>query len=192
MSAASSLFSDERNRRTVWLALAVVAIGLAALWGYGRLVASRDRAAAAAAELADCRGFADAIVAARRTPSLAASDEPQTELNRRIERAAKAAKLPGGAVAKIGAERQARLDPQTVRRSRQVDLRGVTLRQAMTFLHALTAADPGLTVADLRLTAPLDGGTGGDAGDRWAVEANLAYQTADAAEGSAVARASRP
>ncbi len=183
MSAASSIFSDEKNRRTVWLALAVLAAGLAAVWGYGRLVESRGRAAAAAAELAECRGYADAIADARKTPSLAASDEPQTELNRRIERAAKSAKLPGGAVARIGAEQQTRLDPQTVRRSRSVELRGVTLRQAMTFLYNLTAADPGLTVADVRLTAPrTDGGGGKEAGDRWAVDVTLAYRADAPAE----------
>ena len=168
----SDVMSDARNRRTVWLALAVLAAALAAVWCYGKLVASREQAAAAAAELAECRRYADAIGEGRKAPSLASAEQPQAELGRRIERAAKAAKLPAGGVERIGAEQQARLTPQTVRRSRQVILRGVTLRQTMTFLHELSAADRGLRVQDLRLTAP----RGDAAGDRWGVEATLAYE----------------
>ena len=122
MSVAADVMSDARNRRTVWLALAVLAAALAAVWCYGKLVASREQAAAAAAELAECRRYADAIVDGRKAPSLASAEQPQAELGRRIERAAQAAKLPAGGVERIGAEQQARLTPQTVRRSRQVIL----------------------------------------------------------------------
>jgi hypothetical protein len=53
-----------------------------------------------------------------------------------------------------------------------VQLRGVTLRQALTFFHAVAGAGrPSLRLSQVRLTAA----SAGDASDRWAVESTLTY-----------------
>lgn len=160
----------------------VVAVGLAGAcaWGYARLVAARDSANDAAENLAESRALAAQIKARQSggaAVALAGADEPNpSELIRRIESAAKAADLPPSAVERIepaplrqldGAEEGLREKPTSVQ------LRGVTLKELFTFLHAAGGGgrESGLRLSDVRLTAP----SPDDTGDRWQIEGTLTY-----------------
>jgi hypothetical protein len=146
-----------------------------------RLVAARDAAASAAADLAECRRLAVAIESKRGPsnvlPANGRAADSGAEVTRRIEGAAKSAGLPAGAIERI--------EPAPVRpvegeagdrgiseKPTSVQLRGVTLRQALTFFHAVGGAGrPSLRLSQLRLTAA----SPNDASDRWAVESTLTY-----------------
>jgi hypothetical protein len=174
-----------RERMLVGLTLAAALCGGVAVGG-ARLVSAREAADAAAADLAECRRLAGTIEARRGTPSAPRADardaDSGAEVTRRIESAAKSAGLPAGGIERI--------EPAPVRpvdngrgargvseKPTVVQLRGVTLRQALTFFHAVGGAGrPSLQVSQARLTAASEGG----AGDRWAVESTLTYPVSSA------------
>jgi hypothetical protein len=173
-----------RERMLVGVTLAAALCGGVA-YGAARLVAARDAADAAATDLADCRRLAGTIESRRGTSptgmrSKAAHDgDAGAEVTRRIESAAKSAGLPAGGIERIepapvrpvengtAGGRDASSEKPTI-----VQLRGVTLRQTLTFFHAVagTGRSP-LRLSQLRLTAA----SADDAHDRWAIESTLTY-----------------
>jgi len=133
-----------------------------------------------ASDLSACRDAASRIEQLRRRPAVAGSREVQaTELSRRIEASARAAEMPDGALDQIEPQPPRRVGDTPYRQTpTRVRLRGVTLQQLFTFLHALAAEDasgPGLRLEALRLSAP----RGEEAGDRWTAEATLTYLVYD-------------
>jgi hypothetical protein len=171
-----------RERILVGVTLTAALCGGVAL-GAVRLVAARDAAETAATELAECRRLAGTIEARRGTSSTNARANARgvdagAEVTRRIEGAAKSAGLPAGGIERIEpvpvrqVENGAVGDRAASEKPTIVQLRGVTLRQALTFFHA--AAGPGrpsMRLSQVRLTAA----SADDANDRWAVESTLTY-----------------
>jgi hypothetical protein len=170
-----------RERMLVGVTLAAALCGGMAV-GAVRLAAAREAADAAAADLAECRRLAGTIESPRALSIARHADaragDAGTEVTRRVESAAKSAGLPAGAIERIepapvrplenatGGGRGASEKPTTVQ------LRGVSLRQALTFFHVVAGAGrSSLRLSQVRLTAaPAD-----DANDRWAVESTLTY-----------------
>ncbi len=171
---------SESNRRAVAIVSAalVLAVASAAAWCGSTLSDAKQAAADAAADTADCRRLADQVAAARRAP---ASGGPATDdLGPRLERALAAADVDAEALARVAPQ-----PPRPIagtglaRRSTQVELRLVTVRQALSFVSALVADGPaGVTLDSFRLTTPAaDAGAppGGD--DDWDVELSVSQVT---------------
>ncbi len=143
-------------------------------WGYLRLNAAREAAGLAATNLAECRRLATKIEAARGPAGLAPGvREPRAEeLIRRIEAGAKAAEFPETSIDRIEPGPAQRVGDGPLReKPTVVHLRGVTLRQVFTFLHGVSSGRSGLSLKQIRLSAP----SPDDAGDRWSVETTLTY-----------------
>jgi hypothetical protein len=170
-----------RERMLVGVTVAAALCGGVAL-GAARLVAARETADAAAAGLAECRRLAGTIES-QRGPSSAVHADARggrrgAEITRRVESAAKSAGLAAGAVERIEPAPARPVERGTVggrgmsEKPTVVQLRAVTLRQALTFFHAVAAAGrPSLRLSQVRLTAA----STDDASDRWAVESTLTY-----------------
>ena len=169
------------RERTLVLTTVAVALSGATLWGYTRLVEARDAANVAAADLAECRRLA-ALLGPSSAPDSsdnAPQDRPEDDdqdLTRRIESSARSAAVPEDAIERIEPAASQRLpDGKLLERPSVVHLRGVTLRQVFTFLHAAVRVGGGdgarspIGLTQVRLSAPAPA----DTGDRWSLEATL-------------------
>ena len=158
----------------------VVAIGVAGfialaglnIWAYSEWADQYDAAANSATALAECRATADQIALLRERPVLAGAREMgSSEITPRIEKAALAAGLSATDLVRISPEPARRLGESPYReQSTEVVVEGVSLRQSVELLHAITNGQPGLRVKEIRLSAP----QAADTRDRWTLEATLA------------------
>jgi hypothetical protein len=172
-----------RERLLVTATLAAALCG-GAVWGAVRLIAARDAAHTSAVDLTDCRRLA-AMVEGRRglmgnAGASADSAENGSQVTRRIESAAKAAGFGADAIERIEPEALPRVsdgasgNSEVDEKPTTVELRGVTMRQALTFFHAVGAAagHPSLRLTQARLSAA----NADSAGDQWDVESTLSYR----------------
>ena len=159
------------HRLSYWLSGLVLAMAVVTAWSHGKLQESRDAAAATSRDLSDCRRLAADIRRLRQQPAVASGRELQVaELAQRIERAAVDAGVSPQAIVRIAPESARRLSETPYReRPTRVDLRGVSLRQLVGFLHRLSAAGPDLQARHLRVSAPRTSG----ASALWNVELTL-------------------
>jgi hypothetical protein len=142
-------------RMKVYLVLLFVLMGFITAWSVGNLLAARSAAEAAAKNLGDCRRFEQQIMRLRSRPALAAERERlATEIVGPIDKAARDAGIP--------AERLVRISPEAAQRvcetaykekPTRVFMRNVTLQRVTAMAHGLTAAEGGLNLKSLRLTA---------------------------------------
>jgi hypothetical protein len=127
-------------------------------------------------------GDAEAIAAALRRRAGFSVDSPRTEQG---TGGAVGFTITGGLAPAAGGPRVAHgplLERPTV-----VQLRGVTLRQLFTFLHATATGRSRLGLKQIRLSAP----AAADTGDKWSVEATLAQLVRAPADDAAVREESR-
>ncbi len=161
------------SSRTTWLfrlLLPLSCVVMTTAWGSVRLWSSHDRALAAAAELFAARNSAGRIVAMKRQTFSTGKQGPDTELRRRIGEAAQSAGVPSAAIESISQQAPRPLKgTQFEERPTQLQLRQVTMRQWVTFLHTLTADGSALRVGSIRLVAPREQ----QAGDQWNAEATI-------------------
>lgn len=144
------------HRRQAWLACTLlIALGLASAWSVQWMGEQRDYAAAAAADLADCRSHVAAIQMLRKQPAIASIDDVGVRrLGERINAAAQEAKLDPAALEGVTPQSARRLgDSAYLMKPTALALRGVSMAQTAAFLHHLTQGS-GLTVRELRLRAP--------------------------------------
>jgi Tfp pilus assembly protein PilO len=161
------------RRQTLLVVLLLVLSSVAVLWSYA-VMADRQRAAQRAArETTLCRQLADRIEQLRHRPSLAGSQELATsELAKLVEQAATASQLSADNLVRIAPEPARRIGEGPYKeKPTQVLLRNVNFRHVLKFLHTLSKPSTGLSVRQIRLTAPREQ----EAVDRWAVEATLSY-----------------
>jgi hypothetical protein len=179
--------SADRRWRLYVALTAVTLLGLAG-WSWSRLAGTEDDAGRAAEDLAACRQLADHVTALSRQPLLAGTREwAPTELTRRIERAARDARMDPSCLVRISPEDARKVgggDGSYREQPTQLQLRQVSVPQLATFLHVLTATGGdesagggggGLRVSALRLSAPRGREGETAAGDLWSVEATLTY-----------------
>ena len=150
------------------LLILLVSVG----WSYTIYADARGGASSAAADEAESARLVGRIEQLRQRPAVAGTRELRvTELTARVEEAAAKAGCPEGSIVRIDPEGARRVeDSAYVEKPTQVLVRGVTMQQALTFLHSLAAGDGGLRLKSTRLaTVP------GEEGDRWQVECTWAY-----------------
>ena len=142
------------------------------VWSAAQLAGSRAEESAARQDLADCRGMVGRVRSLRQRPAVAGTATIGTaDLSRRIDQAARAADLADGSILRIEPGPARRVgESNYLEVPTQVQLRQLTLEQLFAFFHGV-ASDAGLNVRDVRLSAP----RGEENGDRWTVEATLAY-----------------
>ena len=140
------------------LAGLIVVLVVAALWCVSVLGDSRKQARSAVENLAVCQRLAVDIQALRQRPAIAGQPGIElTNLARRIDSAKAAAGIPDASLVRIEPQEPRRLaDGPYMEQLTQVALRQVTMQQCITFLHALSDERSGLSVRELRLTAPQD------------------------------------
>ncbi len=155
--------------------IAVLAVLLAVLAGYSRqsLQAARAVAIAAETDLAACRKLARVLDTLDRDASRATDpSQRDVELRRNVERAAAAAGVPDDSLKRMIPESSTRVgDTPYKEHPTRIDLRNVTRRQIVTLLHSLLAAEDGLRIKTIRLTAPKPD----DTTDLWNAEVLLTY-----------------
>lgn len=137
-------------------------IGIAAVLAIGNVLAFAEfhagqaSARAAAENLGECKRVADEIETLRQRPATSTLEtQSVSELSKRMEEAMKFAQLPAACLIRV--------DPQAARRvantefkqqSTSLELRGVTLKQLIQFLHKLESSQAGLQTSSLHLAAP--------------------------------------
>jgi hypothetical protein len=146
-------------------------------WAWSRLSTSRESAAVAAQDLADCNALVKRIESLRRQPTVADSREiAQADLSSRIDDAARAAGCPD-AVGQILPDPPRRIgETNYLEVPTQVRLKApVSLEEMFTFLHDLSGGgvtvSPRLRLRTIRLGAPRTE----DADEKWLVESTLTY-----------------
>ena len=144
-----------------------------AFWSYGRLSDRRAAAIGAGNDAVACVRLAAGIEALSRQPTQADSKELQVrDLTRRIEQSASQAGIEMENLIRIWPQPATRIsDTPYKKKSTQVLLRQVSLRQVIRFHHALETDSPGLGVTGLRLTAPRRENTNG----LWSAESTLTH-----------------
>lgn len=168
---------DTSQRNQILMAASVVALTLLMAWGYAQFTASRSEAIASAEDLEICRRLAHELQALKAKPLRAALEaRSSTEVAGRIEAAAKTANLPISSVIQI--------DPQSPRRvgntpykeqPTHVELRDVTLKQLLVFVHTLASDELKLDLAEVRLSAPRDEPSAAPTEERWMAELALTH-----------------
>ncbi len=159
------------KRKGIQAALLAGLLAAVALWSGGVMMGARHRAIEAKQGLEGVQRCALAIEALRDRPTLAADRERlDGEMAGLIEKQASS----------LGMSRPARISPEPPQRvgessykekPTQVALRGVTIEQAVRFVHALCAADAALNVKSLRLTPPSVDNPAG----KWSADVVLTY-----------------
>ena len=160
------------SRKYILIASTLAAVLAAALaWSWEYFEDQRSAAFAAAEETESCRRLADQIAAQRRsavanTPELVR----QLELTRRIAHAAVDAHLPARVLDRIENDppRHA-ADGAYLEKPTRIVLRGVTLRQLVTLLHAVGRPAEGVRVERIHLSAPSES----PESQAWSAEATL-------------------
>jgi hypothetical protein len=160
-----------RERTLMFATLLAAALG-AVLWSYIRLADARAAAQASADAVADCSRLASRIASQRGGGvPIPSSREPESqELIKRIESGAKSAGFTEASIDSIEpGEAQPLEDAPYNQLPTTVQLRGVTLQQLFTFLHAVGTGKSGLQLKHIRLSTAEPN----DPGDRWSVETTL-------------------
>lgn len=163
--------SDKRR----WITPCISAVLLVGnLLAYLELRASQTCARAAADSLAECQAIAADIATLRRQPSkVTLQAHSVTELSSQVEQAMKFAQLPANCLVRV--------DPQPARRMTASDfkeqptsleLRAVTLKQLIQFLHKLESNGAGLRTKSLQLAASVKIAADG-AAETWNVQVVL-------------------
>ncbi len=147
--------------RQRWIgALLVLSLVLTAAHSWAELNRQRDALAHQSARLTDCRRLGDEVRSLRERPPVAGEREMKhTDLAHRIETASKAAGVRPDQVLRIWPEAATRVGESPYkRRPTQVILQALTLKQTLTFLHAVAIREgdghADLHVEAVRLTAP--------------------------------------
>ncbi len=154
--------------RAGWVVTAAVAAALAgaAAWAASSLGDAEQAAADAAADTAACRRLVGQITAMGE--GAAPADAGGEDVGPRIERAMAAAEIDADALTRVAPQ-----PPRQGRRSTQVGLRSVTLRQALSFVSALVNGR-GVSLESFRLTVPAAEGT---SDGEWDVELSVSQAT---------------
>lgn len=142
-----------------WLRVGLVLIAVAAIFAVystWRVHEARTGLEQNVALLNEIERYARQVQTHRQAPRLVSDREMElTLLARLIERAADGAGVPRQALDRIWPQPIRRVgDTAYQRKSTQLVVRGVTLPQAVQFLHALTQSDTPLSIDTLRLSAP--------------------------------------
>jgi hypothetical protein len=144
-----------QKRQAILVGVMVAMLAIAAAWSLKWMLQQREDARCASNDLAECEDMAAAI--AQRRDKLAATTTVAAgtqELGKRIEAASRQAQLPATALEGVFPQSGQRVgNSPYVHRPTAIALRGLSLGQLATFLHALTDG-PGLGVRDLRLRSP--------------------------------------
>jgi hypothetical protein len=167
------------NRRPLaLLSIAIALLLFVAVWSYGVLASSRQAALDASADLSTCMKLAGRIQASKNKPSLIGTHDLQaTELTKRIEGAATRAGIPAERLVRVWPEQARRVGNSPHKETpTQALLRGVSIQQAVTLLHALSSGEEnvdsgGLQVRSLRFIAPREG----ERSEGWTVETTVSY-----------------
>jgi hypothetical protein len=148
--------------------------GLAAadLWIWFELTSARSSAVAATSNRAYCQQLATRIRGLREAPAVAQSQAiAASELVRRIERAMASAELAPDRLGSVLPEAPKRVeDSPYVERPTNLQIRSVSLRQLVSFLHAVTS-DSGLRITSIRLAEPREE----TAVDAWNADVTVSY-----------------
>ncbi len=144
------------RRMSIQLALLAALLVLTAVWSYGGMARGRRRALAAAADTADCARMAARIRRAAVRPVKASEFERlATETTGIIERSARSAQIPADRLVRISPEPPQRLGESVYKeKPTAVLLKSVSMKQLVVMMHTLVAAEFGLNVKSLRLSAP--------------------------------------
>ena len=160
-------------RRFLILVASIALLGLALTgWAYSRLTSASDRCRRAAAELRDCEMLAQKIQGAAQAPMVVGQVELESaELAGRLEAFARSAAVPLEQIARITPEPVRRIGSSAyVEKITRIELRNVTLPQAMTLLHPFEAGEPPLKVRSLRISMPRNAAA---SQELWNIEANF-------------------
>ena len=163
------------SRRTQLLIALLIAAGLAAAVAYSWQQKRQEAAEASLRDLEVCNADVADLARWNSGPT---SDAPLTadnpELNRRLHEAAAEAGMP---------DELASIDPGQPRQIRETEysetpvflrLNSVTVRQFVTFLHSLSAHDPGVRTKSIELGSP-GGPAPGRGSESWTADVTLAY-----------------
>ena len=161
------------RRQTILLAILGGLLGLTAFWCYGRLVAGRQAALTAQADLAACRHMAAQIQALSRRRAFAEEHERRSaDVVAPVEQAAKTAGIAGDRLIRVTPMPPRRIEETPYKeKPTQVILKRVTLEQLVRLLHRLGEGDQPLRSAAVRLVAP----DRQDTGPLWDAEVVLTY-----------------
>jgi hypothetical protein len=154
-------------RTSIAILTICLATVLCGAWSWESLDDQRSAAVAAATELAACRALASQITASRLAPIIAPRPADFTAV---IASAAAQAGLAEGSLDHVdpGSDRRNQ-DGSAIPRQIDLSIRQATLRQIITFAHALSAPPGELRATRLRLTS-----SGADGGG-WAAQMTLTY-----------------
>lgn len=157
--------------------LLVLVLAAGAGWSVHRLHVQSQAAERMVDQLAECRVLVHKIKALQNKPSMAAASAmPMTDLARLIEDAAKEAGLSLAKLIRISPNPAQRLgETPYQRKPTQVLLRGVSLEQAIRFLHAVQQHDRELHVTAVRLSAAREPARQTPGSEQWTLEATLSY-----------------
>lgn len=160
------------RRQGMLIGLMLLMLAVGAGWSVNRMLTARAEAGLAAADRAEARRVAEAIVALRDQPAVAATRAMgERQLIQRIETAAADVGLPADALEGTFPQNARRVgDSPYLRKPTAITLRAVSLEQLTAFLAELTA-ESNLTVDDLRLRVP----HGDNDGELWDAEATITY-----------------
>jgi hypothetical protein len=160
-----------QKRESVMLAAgAAVLLVAAAWWCHGWMTEKRRAAKVAAADLAECRSDAIAILSARgRVKTAPGGDAGETDLGRRVDLALAAAQINSDSLdGVIDQPPRPAGDSAYLIQPTRLRLSGVSLGQLSAFLYHLTDGS-GLSVRDIRLQVP----RGETARTAWDAEATV-------------------
>ncbi len=134
----------------------IAALIIAGIWSFVEYRASAEQVELASADLAECQRLSADIKQMKSLPTFAAleADSPRRTAER-IESAVDQAALPETALVRIQPQSPYRIGNSTYRIwPTRLELKQVTLAQITAFAHALSHADEGLAVRDLRVWYP--------------------------------------
>ncbi len=161
------------TRQAAIAGVVAVACLSGALYTAAELGAARADCAAAAGLLAEVRQFGEELDAVRRQGGADAPDPG--DLMQRIHRATRDSGIAADRVVQITPRRPRTVDRTVlIEHAVRVNLRRVTLRQLVMFVHGVAGKDRHVRARSLRLTAPAD-----DHGSEWDAEVEFVQFTHD-------------
>lgn len=167
---------SRRSRMGWWSLVVLLAAAAFAGWSVFYVDQSRTQQQTAVGQLKTVQDYAQTIQTFRVQPNRVADREMQlTLLARLVEYAADEAGIDRQALDRIWPQPARRIrDTPYLRKSTQLVIRGVTLPQAVTFLHQLThAGDQSLSLDSLRLSAARGSEWSSQTPETWTVEATV-------------------
>jgi hypothetical protein len=151
----------------------IMALVGAMVWCASTLQLARDRAQSAVDELRACRSLAAQIEVLRHRGGVVGGTREieVTDLARRIDAARAAAGIADGSVVRIEPQEPRRVgDSPLMEKLTLVLLRQVTVKQCVTFLHAIGTDRSGLEASEVHLTDPA---VAGQDAEQWTANITL-------------------